>query len=138
MNNDELIEKATSVLSPHTTWQGRTHADVGAAVLSKSGELYLGVCVDTSSWGICAERSALAGMITKKEYQLEKVVAVWRDPKTSELHVLPPCGICRQFMYNLHEANLEAKVVLSRSEEVPLKELLPRHEWPGALDGQVA
>lgn len=38
---------------------------VAAAILTKSGNIYLGVCIDTASTlGMCAERSAIANMIT--------------------------------------------------------------------------
>ena len=131
--NDELIQKAESVLKPYTSADGRLHGDVGAAVLSEQGNVFVGVCVDTTGWGLCAERSALAAMITAGEYKFQKVVAVWKDDKTGKLHVLPPCGICREFMRRIDESNLESAVILGRSEEMKLKELVPRHEWPEPL-----
>src|SRR4051812_32033864 len=93
-----LIAAASQVLNPYTTTGGRLFGDVGAAVLSDGGKVYLGVCVDTSGWGLCAERSALAAMITAGEYKVRKVVAVWRDARDQQLYILPPCGICRDFM----------------------------------------
>ena len=81
VNNKELIQKAKKALNRHTDSNGRLHGDVAAAVLGKNGEIYLGVCVDTPSSGLCAERSALAAMITDGEYGFEKVVAVWQDDK---------------------------------------------------------
>ena len=65
---------------------------VAAAVLTKKGNLYLGVCIDTASGlGMCAERSALAAMITAGESEISKVVAVMPDGKVG-----PPCGACRE------------------------------------------
>ena len=133
MTNDELIQSAEKVLNPYTTKDGRLHADVGAAVLSKNGTVYYGVCVDTTGWGLCAERSALAAMITSGEYQFEKIVAVWRDPKTNKLHALPPCGICREFARRIDESNMDALVILGRNSTVTLRELIPHHEWPQPL-----
>lgn len=56
----EMYEAARAV------WNGRriseyvTCAEVSAAVLSKSGRIYTGVCIDTcSTLGICAERNAI-------------------------------------------------------------------------------
>ena len=45
---------------------------VAAAVLSKSGRIYTGVCIDTcSTLGICAERNAIFNMITNGEQDIE-------------------------------------------------------------------
>ncbi len=129
-----LTKKAESVLDKYTDPHGRTHADVGAAVLSKNGKVFTGVCVDTPGWGLCAERSALAAMITNHEYAFQKVVAVWRDDKTGELHILPPCGICRQFMRDISEANMEAEIILGRDKSELLKNLVPFHDWPKPVD----
>ncbi len=133
METMDLINLAASKLKPHKDEDGRVHGDVAAAVLSKNGKVYLGVCVDTPSWGLCAERSALAPMITDDCYQIDTVVAVWRDPKTKNLHVLPPCGVCRQFMKDIDESNLSSRVILGKNDVLQLKDLIPRHEWPAPL-----
>ncbi len=133
MTNDELILEADKVLNPITK-EGRLHGDVGAAVLSKDGKVYTGVCVDTPSWGLCAERSAFAAMITSGEYAFDKVVAVWRDDKTGKLHVLPPCGVCREFMRQIDQGNLESEVILGRNDVRKLKDLIPYYEWPRPID----
>ena len=53
---------------------------VAAAILTKQGNIYVGVCIDTASTlGMCAERNAIANMITNGESQIEKVVAVMPD-----------------------------------------------------------
>jgi cytidine deaminase len=130
---DDLIAAAARVLKPYRTKNGRLFGDVGAAILSEKGKLYVGTCVDTAG-GFCAERSAMAAMITNGEYKIQKVVAVWRDERNGKLYVLPPCGICREFMRNVDEDNLNAQVVLGRQDTVRLKELLPFNEWPGPLD----
>jgi cytidine deaminase len=134
MTNDELIAAAAAILRPHRTKEGRLFGDVGAAVLSKAGKVYTGVCVDTPGWGLCAERSAMAAMITQGEYEVAKIVAVWRDEATGRLHVLPPCGTCREFMRQVDASNLDAEVVLGREETQKLRQLLPQHEWPPALE----
>lgn len=130
MKNDALIQKAESALNRYADPHGRLHGDVGAAVLSKNGKVYTGACVDTPTWGLCAERSALAAMITDREYTFQKIVAVWKDEKTDKLHALPPCGHCRQFMRDISEENMEAEVLLGRDKSEPLKNLIPYHEWP--------
>lgn len=67
---------------------------VSAAVLSAKGNIYTGVCIDTAcSLGMCAERNAIANMITNGESQIIKIVAVMPDGKAGM-----PCGACREFM----------------------------------------
>jgi cytidine deaminase len=133
MTNEELIKKAEAVLNRYES-NGRLHGDVGAAVLGKNGKVYAGVCVDTPSWGLCAERSALAAMISDREYKFDKIVAVWRDEKTNKLHVLPPCGHCRQFMRDIDESNLESEVILGKNKTAKLKELILYYEWPEPIE----
>ncbi len=133
MENKDLIDRAAKLLKPYRTADGRLHADVGAVVVSSRGNVFDGVCVDTAGWGICAERSALAAMITSGEYSLQKVVAVWRNDKTGQLHVLPPCGICREFMRQIDRGNLDAEIILGIDRSRPLRALIPEHEWPAPL-----
>lgn len=70
---------------------------VAAAVMSDSGRIYTGVCVDTcSTLGICAERNAIFNMITNGESRITRVLAVMPDGKTGA-----PCGACRELMVQL-------------------------------------
>lgn len=42
--------------------------EVSAAILTKKGNIYVGVCIDTAcTLGMCAERNAIANMITNGE-----------------------------------------------------------------------
>jgi cytidine deaminase len=47
---------------------------------------------------------------------------------------VPPCGRCREFIRQIDEANLETDVLLGQDKMRKLKELLPYHEWPAALE----
>ena len=122
ISNLELIERAKSVLKPRELSLGNSAGDVACALLSSSGNLYLGVCIDVSSGiGFCAEHSAIAAMMTAGESSISKIVAVW-----GENTILPPCGRCREFMYEIDTANLEnTEVILSENSVVKLKDLLP-------------
>jgi cytidine deaminase len=81
-------------------------------------------------------------MVTNKEYRIKKIVAVWNNNPTKELHVLPPCGACRQSMLMLSEDALDdarddardIEVVLGHDTSGRLAELLPSHEWPDKED----
>ena len=134
MTNDELIAMAAGVLNPHTTADGRVFGDVAAALVTDRGTVFCGVCIDTGSGtGFCAEHAAIAAMVTAGEYRIARIVAVWRDDREGEMHVVPPCGRCREFIWQIDEANLATEVVLGTTKVVTLQELLPHHEWPEPL-----
>lgn len=127
----ELIDRAESVLRPRLV-DDRWFGDVAAALETDSGSLYLGVCIDTGSTGFCAEQAAAAAMLTAGESRVRRVVAVWRDSRVgddSPLFVLPPCGVCRQFLVNVDPANSACGVILGASRTMPLSELLPLGGW---------
>lgn len=100
---------------------------VAAAILTKSGNIYVGVCIDTASTlGMCAERNAIANMITHGESQIDKVVAVEEDGK-----VVSPCGACREYMMQLDKDSSEIEILLDMEtrKTIRLKELIP--DWWG-------
>ena len=134
MTNKELVQLAESVLNPYTTQEGRLFGDVGAALVTSKGTVFVGVCADTVSWGLSAERSAIAAMITAGEYKIDKIVAVWKDPKTEKLFVLPPCGVCRDIIRQVDSGNLHTEVILGREKSEKLSSLIPYHEWPQPLE----
>jgi cytidine deaminase len=121
ISNEELIEKAKSVVKPRKIKHGFTIGDVGCALITDKGNVYLGVCIDTASgMGFCAEHSAIAAMVTNGEHIIRKIVAVVENGTP-----IPPCGRCREFMHQIHEDNLEAEVIIERNKSVKLKDLLP-------------
>jgi cytidine deaminase len=131
-SNAGLIDAAAAVVHPHRSG-GRLFGDVAAVLVTAAGNRYSGVCIDTASGtGFCAEHSAIAAMVTAREYHIARIVAVWRDDDGT-LYVLPPCGRCREFIRQIDESNLDAEVVLGRKHTVALRELLPRNEWPVPL-----
>lgn len=99
---------------------------VAAAILSESGRIYAGVCVDTcSTLGICAERNAIFNMLTNGEQEIRKVLAIMPDGRTGA-----PCGACRELMVQLMpEKYKEIEIMLDYDEKrsVTLGELTP--EW---------
>ena len=128
MTNKELIKKAAAVVKPKKV-KGGLFADIGCALLSAKGKVYVGTCAGTEwSHGFCAEQNAIGQMITNGEYKIKKIVAVWKDEKGATF-VIPPCGNCRQFMQNTDASNLETEVILDKDKTVQLKELLPYHDW---------
>lgn len=97
---------------------------VAAALLSASGRIYTGVCVDTcSTLGICAERSAIFQMLTNGESEIKKVLALMPDGRTGA-----PCGACRELMVQLMPdsyGGIEIMLDMERGETATLGELTP-------------
>src|SRR3972149_1875575 len=121
ISNKELIEKAKSVLNPRKIKHGSAVGDVGCALITDKGNVYLGVSIDTCcGMGFCAEHSAIAAMVTHGEHVIKKIVAVVEDGTP-----IPPCGRCREFMHQIHEENIDAEVVVGKNKSVKLRDLLP-------------
>jgi cytidine deaminase len=121
ISNGELIEKAKSVVRPRKIKHGFTVGDVGCALITDKGNMYLGVSIDTCCGiGFCAEHSAIAAMVTHGEHIIKKIVAVVEDGTP-----ISPCGRCREFMHQIHEENIDAEVIIGKNKSVKLKDLLP-------------
>ncbi len=118
-----LIEKAKSVIKPRKSATGRLIADVGAALVTNKGNIYLGVCIDTDEGeGFGAEQHAIAAMVTAGESKIKKIVAVWKDGT-----IIPPCGKCRELIWQIDKENWDTEVIVRKDKVVKLKELLPYH-----------
>lgn len=129
VTNDELIAAAEAVLNPHRVG-GRLFGDVGSALVTDAGNVYTGVCINTGSGtGFCAEHAAIAAMVTAREYRIARIAAVWRNDE-GVLHVIPPCGRCREFIRQIDPGNLDTDVVLGRDTSARVRDLLPFNEWP--------
>jgi len=96
---------------------------VSAALLTEAGNIYVGVCIDTAcSLGMCAERNAIANMITNGESRIVKIVAVMGNGKVGM-----PCGVCRELMMQLDPKAGETEILCDyeTKQVVKLRELLP-------------
>jgi cytidine deaminase len=98
---------------------------VGAALLTKRGEIFTGANVESASYGLtcCAERVALFHALTSGQRDFVAVAVVARAPGGPM-----PCGACRQL---LAEYAPDAKVWVADSmklmfiKEFSVKKLLP-------------
>jgi len=118
---DELYQSAKQVVNPRQLSTRASAGSVGAAILSISNTIYVGVCIDTTcSMGFCAEHAAAAAMITAGEHRILRIIAVG-----SAGQIMSPCGRCREFISQLHEQNLGAEVMVSQDETVTIEQLLP-------------
>ena len=129
MKLDELIAKARDAseraYAPYSQFQ------VGAALLTKSGEVFVGCNVENISYGLtnCAERSAIFSAVSAGIRDFIKIV-IFSNSKVP----ISPCGACRQVMAEF-APNLEIISVNAAGErfQSTLDQLLPRAKT-GILD----
>jgi len=123
INSSTLVAAATKArqgsVSPYSKFR------VGAALLTKSGEIIGGANVESASYGLtcCAERVALFKALTDGKAQFVAVAVVARCDGGPM-----PCGACRQL---LREYAPDAKVFVADSDNLKavraftVKKLLP-------------
>lgn len=100
---------------------------VGACVVLKDGNYFIGSNVENSSYGLtnCAERSALFACYSngyRKEDILELVVCTSNEIPSS------PCGACRQVIYELMEKDAVVTLInpkLINTITLKVNDLLP-------------
>src|SRR5215831_8496424 len=102
---------------------------VVAAMATHRGNVYTGINITLiCGIGFCAEHSAVAEMIKNGETKIRKIVAA-----TAEGNVLPPCGRCREMIYQIDESNSDTAVIVGNGDKRTLRELLP-YNWQNYFD----
>lgn len=103
MTDQQLIECAKKALekaySPYSKFR------VGAALLTKSGNVYTGCNVEIASYGAtnCAERTAIFKAVSEEgKIDIEKIAIASDDED-----YIYPCGICRQVMAEFADDNMD-------------------------------
>jgi cytidine deaminase len=110
VNKSKLIQAAAKArqgsVSPYSKFK------VGAALLTKSGEIVVGANVESASYGLtcCAERVALFKALTGGKRDFAAVAVVARCDGGPM-----PCGACRQL---LREYASDAKVFVADSGDL--------------------
>ncbi len=119
----KLYEAAKNVQRARTISHTIEVGSVAAAILTKNGNIYTGICIDTAcSLGMCAERNAMANVLTNGESEISKVLVIMPDGKIGL-----PCGACREFMMQLspNSGNIEILTNYENRKAIFLKDLLP-------------
>lgn len=117
---EALIESARAArdkaYAPYSGFQ------VGAAVLSDTGKIYVGCNVENASYGatLCAERVAIAQLVAAGERRV-LTVAIF----TSGTEPAMPCGICRQVIQELGPDAEIVSATPAKSRQVSILHLLP-------------
>lgn len=106
---DEMIRRAKAVQNARKISPFIEAGGVAAAILTEKGNIYVGICIDTSSsLGMCAERNAIANMLTNGESKIKKVLAIMPNGRIGA-----PCGACREFMMQLGSDSKNIEVLMS-------------------------
>lgn len=124
----DLYQRAKETLNPRKLSELADAGGVASALVTDQGNVYVGVCIDTSSgMGFCAEHNAVGNMVTNGESRVLTIVAVGSDGA-----ILSPCGRCREFIYQMNKSNTKTRVLLTGNRVTTIEQLLPEH-WAREL-----
>lgn len=90
---------------------------VGAALLCKGGNIYLGCNVECASYGAanCAERTAFYSAIAAGEREFQAIAVIGGKQDATQLTPCYPCGICRQVMREFCDDDFQ--IIIATSTE---------------------
>ncbi len=100
---------------------------VGAALLTKEGEVFRGCNVENVSYGLtnCAERTAIYAAVAAGRREFTAIAIVQGGDAAAAVQPCWPCGACRQV---LSEFNIDMDVIFREGagyKVTKLRELLP-------------
>ena len=117
-----LIEKAKN--ARERAFAPFSNFKVGAALQTKSGEIFAGCNIENASYGLtmCAERVAIFKAISEGERKFSHLAVV------ADTEILtPPCGSCRQLIWEFcGDIPVTFSNLQGETETVKMSELLPR------------
>ncbi|MDN6195480.1 MAG: cytidine deaminase [Atopostipes suicloacalis] len=117
-----LIKEANDMLK--NAYVPYSNFPVGAAIISKSGEVFTGCNVENSSYGLsmCAERNAIFKAVTEGTREFDKLVVTGNTEGP-----IAPCGACRQVMSEFCSSDMPVVLtnVKGDTRETTVGELLP-------------
>ena len=126
MTPEELVGQALAAMKfAYVPYSGFT---VGAALLTKSGKVYLGCNIENAAYGPsnCAERTAIFKAVSEGEREFAAIAVVGgKDGDAAD--IFPPCGVCRQVMQEFCGPDFEIHMQKAGGGvfTVKLPELLP-------------
>lgn len=122
MSNRDLLNQANEIKNKaYVPYSG---FPVGAALLSRSGEIYTGCNIENAAYPVscCAERIAIFKAIADGESDFSEMT-VTADTERP----ISPCGSCRQVMSEFFDSNMKINLtnVHNHTKTVTMEELLP-------------
>ncbi len=128
LSNEELVERAREVRNH--AYAPYSEYPVGAALLTRSGNVFEGVNVENAAYPttMCAERNAVFTAVSQGERAFDVIAVVTENGGE-------PCGACRQV---LSEFGLDLLVIAADAHgnikmQAKLSELLPNAFGPQDL-----
>ena len=123
MTNKELYLLAEK--AREKSYSPYSNITVGAALLTKSGKVYLGANIENAAYSpsVCAERVALFSAIADGERDFSAIAIAGGKRDEASRKCFSPCGVCRQVMAEFCAPDF--KVILGGDEEHQFSELLP-------------
>lgn len=116
-----LIDEAAALSVAQALTGQVTAGKAGAALLAADGQVYTGRSL-SGDCGVafCAEVGAVLAMLKSGVSQISAIATVSNDYR-----LMPPCGRCREMMFQVDRENLRTAVILDDGDLVTLAELLP-------------
>lgn len=98
MTERELLNQAIDARK--NSYAPYSHFCVGAALLGKSGKVYLGCNIENATYTptVCAERVAVFRAVSEGEREFSAIAIVGGGEGEKLLSLCPPCGVCRQVL----------------------------------------
>lgn len=129
-NQNELIKVAQKMLDK--AYVPYSHFKVGAALLTKDGEIVGGCNIENASFGLtnCAERTAIFTAIAKGKQNFEALVVTGHTDRP-----ISPCGACRQVLAEFCDGDMPVILTNSNQDifETTVEELLPGYFKSGDM-----
>ena len=122
---ENLIAYATKAMEK--SYSPYSHFQVGAALLTSDGNIYMGTNIENSSYGAtnCAERTAVFKAVSEGHRNFY-AIAIVGGQNGNITGICTPCGICRQVLKEFADENM---IVLLGNQQgyrkFTLGELLP-------------
>lgn len=131
-----MVEKSKIIILAEQALQMRDKAyvpysgfSVGAALLTKSGNLFKGCNIENVSYPgtICAERTAVFSAVANGELQFKAIAVAGGIQGREPDDYCVPCAICLQVLSEFCEPDFDIFVVKSEQEilHYTLRDLLP-------------
>ena len=127
----ELLKKAETVMK--NAYNPMSHYFVGAAILTKKNNIYVGTFAENSSMGgtICAERAAVLAANSCGERVFKTIAVIGAHEEFASKEPVTPCGMCRQVISDFAQiGGKDIEIICANTKKnkiylTSIKELLP-------------
>ena len=130
MNENEKRELAAAAIKAREkAYVPYSHFSVGAALLTREGEIITGCNVENASYpaGLCAERVAIFSAVAAGKREFACIAVTGGREGETPADFCMPCGMCLQVMSEFCGPDFEILIVKSEEEieEYALRDFLP-------------